>query len=177
MPAPLNLIGEKFGRLAVVQRIGANQSGKVLWRCLCECGGETSSSTSNLRGGISKSCGCVGRAGAAIRAASRSTKHGHSPRSGFSSEYQSWSAMQKRCKYSCTAGYKNYGGRGITVCERWGSFESFLEDMGPKPTTKHSIDRIDPEGNYEPDNCRWATAREQAMNKRPAALHRISWDR
>lgn len=93
-------------------------------------------------------------------------KHGHCPRSGKSPEYRSWDAMLNRCNNPSHKQYRDYGGRGIKVCERWNVFENFLDDMGLKPTPKHSIDRINNNGDYEPGNCRWATISEQKMNQR-----------
>ena len=84
------------------------------------------------------------------------------------SEYESWAAMKQRCCNYKHTFYKNYGGRGITICDRWMNFSNFLEDMGPKPTPKHSIDRIDNSGNYEPSNCKWSTRKEQTNNSRRA---------
>lgn len=84
----------------------------------------------------------------------------------FLSEYRTWSSMRSRCRNPKSQDYAMYGGRGIAVCERWNSFAAFLSDMGQKPTPKHSIDRIDGDGNYEPSNCRWATPKEQASNWR-----------
>lgn len=82
-----------------------------------------------------------------------------------SSEYRSWQMMKNRCLNTKASDYKHYGGRGITMCNRWLSFENFLEDMGRRPTPLHSIDRVDPYGNYEPDNCKWSTREEQSRNR------------
>lgn len=153
----INLVGQKFGMLTVVRRngrIGRNTA----WLCRCDCGNETAASTHHLRTGAKVSCGC------------RRLKHGHGGRGERrSSEYCCWFSMIARCANPARA---HYGGRGIRVCDRWSSFESFLADMGPKPSPKHSLDRIDVNGNYEPGNCRWATKKEQARNTR--ANHRLS---
>lgn len=114
-----------------------------------------------LLSGRTKSCGCQRAKG---RWASR--RHGLSR----SLAHRSWIAMRYRCRNPKAADWKNYGGRGITVCDRWCSFELFLADMGPRPSVAHSIDRIDNEGNYEPSNCRWADARQQSRNTRTVKL-------
>lgn len=95
-----------------------------------------------------------------------SYRHGHCTRTGHSGEYSSWSKMRRRCNEPSNNRYKDYGARGIKVCERWSSFEVFLSDMGPKPSPLHSLDRIDTNGNYDPSNCRWATSKQQNNNRR-----------
>jgi hypothetical protein len=155
-PRPADLSGRRFGRLAVVASEGF-RDGRWRWLCRCDCGGTRVTSTASLRGGHAKSCGCiVGKAG---------TTHGHTVGRKQSSEYQSWHAMIRRCEDPAIARYGRYGGRGITVCQRWrDSFVAFLADMGPKPGRGYSIERKDNDGNYEPGNCRWATPTEQSRN-------------
>lgn len=165
----LDLAGQRFGALVAVERVGFNVHRKSVWKCKCDCGYEVVIVGSNLTAGNSKSCGCVANDAASKRASKRNYKHGHA--SGrFSSEYRSWHSMKGGCQYPSVKGYADYGGRGISVCERWQSFENFLADMGLKPSPKHTIDREDVNGNYEPGNCRWATPLEQAANKR-ATIH------
>jgi hypothetical protein len=151
----VDLTGKRFGRLTVIKHCGFNHHHKALRKCVCDCGGETLSTTGNLNQEISRSCGCLMRESASERAAERNWKHGHAVRGKLSSEYRSFTAMHKRCSYPSSKKLKNYGGRGISICARWQSFETFLADMGPKPTPNHSIDRWpDVDGNYEPNNCR-----------------------
>lgn len=155
-----NLIGLEFGRLKVLERIENHiqPSGleKTRWKCLCTCGNITEVLTTNLKCGGVKSCGCLNKE-------ATNTTHGKR----YSSEYNSWRGIKKRCYQESHSSYKYYGGRGIKVCDRWlNSFENFYEDMGNKPTTNHSIDRKDVNGDYTPDNCKWATSTEQNCNRR-----------
>lgn len=158
----LNLTGQQFGRWTVLYEVP--QKGYVRsWHCRCACGKEKTLKQSELRCGMSKSCGCY-QVEALIK---RSTTHGHAHRHHRTPEYRTYLSMHQRCENPNAQQYLNYGARGIAVCERWNTFEAFLEDMGPRPSPKHSLDRFpNKDGNYEPGNVRWATVIEQNNNKR-----------
>ena len=158
MPARIDITNQRFGRL-VALRPERNSREGWHWLCICDCGKQTIARGVKLRGGDTRSCGC----------SMYETKHGHSGRRhngrrDRSPTYHSWVGMLTRCRNNKQRCYTNYGSRGITVCERWHSFENFLADMGERPTGL-SLDRINNDGNYEPGNCQWATAKEQRANQ------------
>lgn len=176
LPRRVNdLIDHRYGRLEVIEFShlihhrypNGNSSGTTYWRCRCECGSIKVIRGGDLRSGKIKSCGCLHRESSRSRIRKQNYKHGHTVNNVLSSEYRCWIEFRRRCVNKDRHDYKNYGGRGITVCDRWrNSFPNFLADMGRKPSPELSIDRIDNEGNYEPGNCRWATAKQQRANRR-----------
>lgn len=163
--------GLRYGRLFVIQR-EANLGPHIAWLCRCDCGATTVVRGMQLQSGHTTSCGCRKReVMAQLGDVGRKNRtHGctNTP------EFRCWSSMHTRCDNPHSQGYARYGGRGITICEQWRSFESFLADMGPRPTMHHSIDRIDVNGNYEPRNCRWATPTEQSRNQRTNRVFTIN---
>lgn len=169
-----DLRGMRFGRLTVLTKSPVSSTGKSShhsqWLCRCDCGQEKVSPRHNLISGKATSCGCY-----ALEVQSRTGKLQLGRRKENAryktAEYRIYRAMLSRCRNRNSASYSKYGAQGVVVCERWQqSFDAFLQDMGPRPSTDYSIDRIDPFGNYEPHNCRWATTKAQARNKKHSKL-------
>lgn len=221
MGGALDLSKLRFGRLTVLRR-GANQAGRVMWECVCDCGASVTVRASHLTSGATRGCGCIRqepkldltgqtfgrlkvsglaeatgrgvhwlcicRCGVVVRLRTNSLTSGNSTSCGckrresvtkhgkkHTPEYAAWRSMINRCHRPGNRNYPNYGGRGITVCDQWrNDFARFLEDVGKRPSDKHSLDRIDNDKSYEPGNVRWATSKEQIRNRRNTIL--VEWN-
>lgn len=156
----IDLMGHQFGRLTVIKRVDNANDGHARWLCRCACRKITIVRSNNLRNGTTRSCGCL----AIDNTKQRSVIHGYA-RKNKSKIYQIWRSMINRCTNINSKDYKNYGARGIRVCKRWFKFENFLTDMGERPDNM-TLDRVDNNGNYCKENCRWATIKQQHRNMR-----------
>lgn len=176
MARPLrNMSDFKIETMQVIGKAAPTKDGKARWKCLCICGKTYEATGTHLRAGNGQSCGCL----KGDRISKKNSRHGLTG----TKEHKAWDSMIQRCTNKNDKDFNRYGGRGIKVCESWiKSFEEFLSNMGNAPSKKHSLDRIDVDGNYEPSNCRWADAKTQASNKRNSVYadnEKISllWDR
>lgn len=163
----IDLTGRKVGHWTVLGKGGRNKHGELLWWCVCSCGTQREVKGQYLRIGDSKSCGCQ-----------TNVSHGHARRDASQAMYRRWQAMLHRCHMPKHKEFHRYGGRGIVVCDRWRfgeggkhGFECYLADLGEPPFDGASVDRINNDGSYEPNNVRWATQKQQMRNSRRAALH------
>lgn len=164
-----NITGQRFNMLVALETTRVSPSGQAYWRFRCDCGGEKEIRASHAKSGQIKSCGCS--SGALIGASH--TKHGYWKGNVSAPEYSAWCLARTRCHNPNNQAFKDYGARGISMCDRWrvgedgkSGFECFIADMGDRPTPRHSLDRVENDKGYSPDNCRWATRIEQMRNTR-----------
>ena len=152
MPKLIDVTNQVFARLTIINR-APNRYSYVEWHCRCKCGNAITVRGSHLLSGNTRSCGCLQKDSVSTHGRSRTP------------EWKAWHSMRQRCTNPNNKKFKNYGGRNIIVCKQWSRFERFLADMGNRPSSKHSLDRRDNNGNYEPSNCRWATSVQQNRNR------------
>lgn len=165
-----NLTGNRYGQLVVLEvHPQRRPSSHILWKCRCDCGNTTITSGASMKSNHTLSCGCLQKITAGIHAekmGKANTRHGKT----HTREYETWHHIRQRCHGTSGESDRHYHDRGIQVCERWDVFENFLEDMGPRPSPRHQIDRIDVNGDYCPENCRWVLPKEQQRNRRNNVL-------
>jgi hypothetical protein len=160
-----DISGQRYGRLLILREAGSRHNGRITWLAVCDCGQEKVTTLLNLSNGT-RSCGCL-----LAESRSKNGELGSRRTHGLTGTkaFRAWVGMRDRCSNPNAEFYADYGGRGIAICERWQSVENFVSDMGDPPAGM-SLDRIDVNGNYEPGNCRWATATEQNRNRRNNVL-------
>lgn len=164
MPRVLrDITGQRFGLLTALKPTGQDANHSTLWLCHCDCGNYKTVSSGHLYQDHTRSCGC--KKGTLI--------HGYARRKERPVLYTTWQGMRARCNNPKHVGYKNYGGRGIKICERWNDFENFAADMGERPPNT-TLDRISCDGDYEPSNCRWLSKKEQRLNQRAKQLDQFT---
>lgn len=164
-----DLSGQRFGRLVACHVVGKTKQGSAVWQCTCDCGSTKDVSSASLVSKSTRSCGCLAKE----NQPPIMKTHGKTR----TPEYNSWRGMHDRCYRPSSRYYEIYGGRGITVCERWSTFENFLADMGEKPGPSYSIERRDTNGGYTPDNCMWADKTTQSYNRRSHGLPGVYFTR
>lgn len=157
----IDLTGKKFGRYSVIRKDVKNKFNRWMWWCKCNCGTEKAVDGQHLRTGEASSCGCFNADQKRQICIDRNTTHGMRK----TRIYSIWMDMRTRCNNPKYAKYHRYGGNGIKICERWSDFELFVQDMGEPPNNKYSLDRIDYNADYTPENCRWATQKTQQNNR------------
>lgn len=169
-----NLIGQKFGKLTVIKFFEFDKANRPKWECICDCGNTKVVSGRHLKNGSIQSCRCIH----SQMMRDTFTTHGATIDNKRRPEYIAWNMMRQRCYNEKSKNYLQWGGRGITVCDRWrNSFENFFEDMGERPSKFHSLDRIENNGIYELSNCKWSTKSEQAINRRSTKWYEYNGER
>lgn len=174
MPNFIDLTGQRFGAVVVLHREANSSRNETMWRCRCDCGNEFTTRARSLRSGETLSCGCLGKKHHEEAAKKANTKHGAAPHRGYTKLYNIWLRMKGRCNRPTATSYQYYGGRGICVCDEWQNDFAAFRDWAMSHGYQEglSIDRIDPDGNYCPENCRWITMAEQQRNKRNSKWRR-----
>lgn len=164
MPSALKLLGQRFGRLLVIDQCEERRRNNIVWLCKCECGSEVKIPGKDLRYGNTTSCGCLQKEVAALNVSTATRTHGMSHKTYL---YGIWTGIKDRCYNTNHPAYPNYGGRGITMCVEWiEDFAQFVKDVGDRPSDEHTLDRLDNNSGYCKDNCRWITRKLQSRNRR-----------